>query len=536
MAAEVEPLLKLSALGIYAHGFFVSITLGFPLVIFFLLYKYSKTGDETYMKAVKIATAVLAVNFALGAVTGTLVEFGLVQIWPGTIVAIATSALAPLALELIAFAMEIALLVLFIVTLGRVSVSKSMAIILAYWGFALFSGMLITGVNSWLMAPWGTGGLASALYPFMPEYGPEAMDPAKLFIVKALLLASGAPLQEIIQRPEVAEKVGLLIEDPYVAFKSPYAWASIVHNLLAAVIMGSSIALAAWAYRYYKTGEKRVLKIIAAILAPIVILLLIQATISGHFMGSVVVEYNPTKFAMMERARETYHNPLIGLLAYHDPSHPIIGFDELKKRCEALGDATLGDLAGALGVTRGDLEEAARALGVALDGGRLDATLRIKARDVCLADLEKAEALVDIIFVSYYAKLAGAGVAVVSALLLSGMLYNVPVITSVSRAVSSTLGERRAVLVFGILLALGVIAASSLGWYVREVGRKPWTVYGLIYPEEVVTVVDYASSPLFLLYASAVILAVTLGGMAAMALVAAKYDEITETLRRALKM
>ncbi|MEM3391869.1 MAG: cytochrome ubiquinol oxidase subunit I, partial [Archaeoglobaceae archaeon] len=89
-----------------------------------LLWKHNRTGVEDYFRDAKIATSVLAVNFALGAITGTLVEFGLVQAWPGTIVAIATFAFTPLAFELVAFACEIALLVLFIVTLGKIKPMK----------------------------------------------------------------------------------------------------------------------------------------------------------------------------------------------------------------------------------------------------------------------------------------------------------------------------------------------------------------------------------------------------------------------------
>ncbi|MEM0341072.1 MAG: cytochrome ubiquinol oxidase subunit I [Acidilobaceae archaeon] len=533
--SQVDSLLKLSALGIYVHGFFVSITLGLPLVVAFLLYKYSKTGDETYFKAVKIATAVLAVNFALGAVTGTLVEFGLIQIWPGTIIAIATSALAPLALELIAFVMEIAFLILFVVTLGRISTRKSIAIILAYWAFALLSGALITGVNSWLIAPWGTGGLASVIYPFMPEYGPESIDLGKLLIVKVLLLASDKPLQEIIQRPEVAEKIGLLIEDPYVAFKSPYAWASIIHNLIAAVLVGSSIALAVWAYRYYKTGDEKKLKIIATFMAPILLLLLIQATVSAHYMGAMVVEYNPTKFAMMERAKETYYNPIIGIIAYGDPNHPIEGFDKFREKCEALGDITLGELATKLGISKRDVENIATNIGLELDGSKIDAVLTTKAKDVCLADLEKAERLINIVNVAYYTKLLGAGIAIVSSLLMTGILYDVPVLSGISRSIANRAGSRATVLTLGILVALGVIVAASLGWYVREVGRKPWTVYGLLYPEEIMTTVNYAYSAPFLAFASIMIIVISISGITIIALVASRYDKIEESLKKVLE-
>lgn len=197
---SVSNLLSLSALGIYAHSIFITITLGFPIVIMALLYRYSKTGEEFYMGAAKKMTAVLAVNFGLGAVTGTLVEFGLVQAWPGTIIAIASFIFAPLALELIAFAWEIATLILFIVTLGKIKPLKSLAILLVYWIFAFTSGILIVSANSWLVVPWGTGSVPAAIYPFMPEFGEVVFDAKKLLILKIILLASGQPLHAILRK------------------------------------------------------------------------------------------------------------------------------------------------------------------------------------------------------------------------------------------------------------------------------------------------------------------------------------------------
>ena len=103
----VSTLLSISALGIYIHAFFLSISLGFPFVIISLLFKYWRTKDRDYADATRTVTSVLGLNFALGAITGTLVEFGLVQAWPGTIFAIATFAFIPLTMELIAFIGEI---------------------------------------------------------------------------------------------------------------------------------------------------------------------------------------------------------------------------------------------------------------------------------------------------------------------------------------------------------------------------------------------------------------------------------------------
>ncbi|MFZ8809235.1 MAG: cytochrome ubiquinol oxidase subunit I, partial [Pyrobaculum sp.] len=72
---DPNPLLPLSALGIYLHGAYVSLTFGLPVAIGVMLWKYWKTGDKDYYKAARLMSAVLAVNFALGAINGTLVEF-----------------------------------------------------------------------------------------------------------------------------------------------------------------------------------------------------------------------------------------------------------------------------------------------------------------------------------------------------------------------------------------------------------------------------------------------------------------------------
>jgi cytochrome d ubiquinol oxidase subunit I len=432
---SVDSLLTLSAFGVYCHALFVSITLGFPIAIIALLLKYRKTGEEDYFKAARLMTWVLALNFALGAITGTLVEFGLVQAWPGTILAIASFAFLPLALELLAFANEIALLVLFIVTLGKVRTSYSIAILALYWIFAVFSGVLITAVNSWLIVPWGTGAIPKAIYPFMSEFGEIAADAQKLVAVKIISLASGLPLQAIIQNPEVAEKIGIILLDPYVAFFGHYVLASVLHNITAALLVGLSIAIVAYVFRWHQKGEERHLKVLK-ITAPLVLLLfLIQPTIFGHLMGEAVVEYNPTKFAMMEGARETFYNPLISLVAYGDPSRPIYGFDELKKRCEEHGDRKLGDLTLAVGLTKEALFSTASSLGVSLDKTRTEEVLNLGLRDLCLADLAKAEAKISSIHYAYYTKIAFGIIGLASTIGFFAILREIPLLSKAVRRI-----------------------------------------------------------------------------------------------------
>ena len=48
----------------------------------------------------------VVITFAFGAISGTIVEFGLVQVWNGILLSIGSWVLIPLYLDLIAFILE----------------------------------------------------------------------------------------------------------------------------------------------------------------------------------------------------------------------------------------------------------------------------------------------------------------------------------------------------------------------------------------------------------------------------------------------
>jgi len=470
---DLSTLFSITTLGIYIHAMFLSISLGFPLVICGLMIKYSRSGDPDYFRAAKTLAGVLALNFALGAVTGTLVEFGLVQAWPGSIFVIATFGLAPLVLELIAFVGEIVFLLWFVISLGKVKASYSASIMGLYFAFAALSGALITAVNSWLNAPWGTGSIASAIYPFLPTYGPASADPQALVKLKVALLDSllsgGAPSQ-LIQNSTVARSIGLTLNDPFVALSSPYAGASILHNVMAGVIVGVSIALAGFACRYFRSGSSYHSKVIRVVLPIFLVLILIQPTLFGDMMGKAVVSYDPTKFALIEGASSSYSNPLVSFLAYGDPNHAIVGFDALRNATRSLGNLTVGQLASTV-----------------VPGLSAGAASNVSLAQVDLADLASAQANMGFVNAAYYAMIVAGILDVFSAVALASFAFRVPLLSRLAGLVFRPLGQRRTYLLLGLLAGSTSILASALGWAVREVGRKPWTVYGLIYPQEVVS-------------------------------------------------
>lgn len=520
----IRDLLDLSALGIYVHAASVSITLGFPVAIAVALWKYKKTGNERFLENAKVLTAILAINFALGGVTGTLVEFGLVQIWPGTIFAIETFAFTPLTLELIAFISEVAFLVLFIVTFGKWRVEKSLIVLSAYWAFALLSGALITSVNSWMQSPQGVGGAASAFYPFMPSYGESYIDVQKLVELKLVLFATGRSLSTIVQEPGFAENVGIVLSNPYAAFSGSYFTASIFHNLTAAVIVGLSFATLGYSFRYMRTKDKHYIELLKPMFLVLFALMLVQPTIFGHLMGTAVVENQPTKFALMEGANQTFTDPLIGLVAYGDPSHPIEGFDQLFQACSKTGNTSLLDLANELGLNLSSIVSP----NTSID------RLNISISTICKGDLEQAMANMNAVHYSYYLKIAVGVVALLSSAVLALSYYNVKGLSWLAR--KFLVGNSyRAVFAWSFILFISASAAAILGWFVREVGRKPWTVYGLLYPQEVVTPIQLSQSPIFLAIASLVIIAVAVLGYGAMFLVATRPQLVKKIFREGEK-
>jgi len=116
---------------------------------------WSRTHDNLYLNYAKTLTNVLIVNFALGVVTGTIVEFGLLDIWPTSILLFASSGFLPLLYEAtIAFIGEAVLVVFFLITLGRWRAGYSIALLIVTWFLGSLSGYFILTANAWMNVPW----------------------------------------------------------------------------------------------------------------------------------------------------------------------------------------------------------------------------------------------------------------------------------------------------------------------------------------------------------------------------------------------
>ncbi|NHV97517.1 MAG: cytochrome ubiquinol oxidase subunit I, partial [Thaumarchaeota archaeon] len=103
--------LNLSALGIYIHAITVAIVIGFSVALLIVEFVGIRKKDDLLLKAAKTISLVLLIVFVFGAATGTLVEFGLLQVWSGVLLVAGSFAFIPFYLELIAFVLEAATLI-----------------------------------------------------------------------------------------------------------------------------------------------------------------------------------------------------------------------------------------------------------------------------------------------------------------------------------------------------------------------------------------------------------------------------------------
>ncbi len=157
--ASVNNALAVSSFGIYLHAVFVSLTLGPPLAILAWLVKWYRLGNRLYLKYAMMLTAVWAVDFALGVVISTVVEFGLLEIWPTSILLFSSSIFVPLLYEAtIAFIDEAVPLGLFVLAIGRWRARYTLLTSLATWALGSLSGYFILTVDAWINVPWGAGG------------------------------------------------------------------------------------------------------------------------------------------------------------------------------------------------------------------------------------------------------------------------------------------------------------------------------------------------------------------------------------------
>ena len=438
-AAAAEPM---TIIGIYVHGFFLSLAVGLPYVVIPLEALGIIRKDKQYAEAAKRISVVWAISFGFGAVTGTLVEFGLVQIWSGVTLAIGSFFFIPMVFELFAFLTEVVFLALYLYTWGRLK-SKWF-----HWLLGLFlligsssSAVLILTANSWMQTPWGTGSLVQAILPWSPVIGPSAVNSTALVTIYKTLPKTGSL---VMASPNVISSLGYLLYDPYVVLFNPNAIVTAAHTILTTIVIAAFETAAIFSYSYLKgNGGKEALFLKTVKFSyGVGVLATILTIVSGDQMARIVYSYQYLKFLSMEGFRGGI-DPVIGLISNFNPQYIFPTFSDL-----------------------------AATVGKSIDPASASLTIN------------RAEQLMPVLSTLYYCM-------IISGVLL--LVFSIAYLGLFSRRVDRLvrvvirLSTERFVLYSSFAAAVLGIVAGSAGWAVRELGRQPWTIYGLVRPGQVIT-------------------------------------------------
>ncbi len=491
----------LSIIGIETHWAILQYVLGLSFMAFIAELIYLKTGKEKWLRIAKTLAKGFVIVFAVGAATGTASEFGLVLLWPNLTEAAGRYIYFPLYAEIFAFLMEVIFIYMMWYMWKRIPPKIHVIVTgLAFLG-AWYSASMILSVNSFMVAPPGiktaynpvtSSWLYSQGFPKVTLAVPMAyiniLDVNKLtslgmtvvgkaggavivemparivqrlayeawhgYVVKNSILALVARPDVVSAHPEILNvPVKKIVDDILVqtiktvgiytaTFKSPVYIPTFLHSLGAALTVSGFTVLGGYGLRLARiSGEKERKKEYyeyvwtgvryAAVFALIVIA--IQGFVFGHMMGRAIAYNNPEKFAAMEGtssnitslSRLLHTGTLMSLLAYGNTHYKVPVYDQIPKDycvCHAVEKQDMARI--------GD----------------------------CRPPL--------LIHYIYYVKV-GLGI-------LLG-LYALLVVFYVWRN-----KKPRWLLSTAIAAAVLSQLTSFMGWATREMGRKPWTIYGIM--------------------------------------------------------
>lgn len=164
------------ALSLAFHIIFASIGMVMPFFMAVAHFLYLKTKNETYLKLTKMWSKGVAVLFATGAVTGTVLSFELGLLWPKFMEHAGPIFGMPFSWEGTAFFLEAIAIGIFFYAWGKINPWLHWFSGLVVGIAGLSSGIFIIAANSWMNTPTGfdwNGVVASNIDPIKAMFNPH---------------------------------------------------------------------------------------------------------------------------------------------------------------------------------------------------------------------------------------------------------------------------------------------------------------------------------------------------------------------------
>ncbi|WP_236975571.1 cytochrome ubiquinol oxidase subunit I [Membranihabitans maritimus] len=175
------------------HIVFACIGMAMPFFMAYAEWKWMKTGDILYMDLAKSWSKGVAIFFAVGAVSGTLLSFELGLLWPEFMEHAGPIIGMPFSLEGTAFFLEAIALGVFLYGWDRVSPRIHWISGLVVGVSGIFSGIFVVAANGWMNSPTGfeyANGVFSNIDPVHAMFN-EAWIPQALHMTFAAFASTG---------------------------------------------------------------------------------------------------------------------------------------------------------------------------------------------------------------------------------------------------------------------------------------------------------------------------------------------------------
>lgn len=181
------------AMSLAFHIIYAAVGMGMPLLMAISEWRYLRTGDAGYLELSRRWARGVAILFAIGAVSGTVLSFELGLLWPGFMSYAGAIVGMPFSLEGYAFFTEAIFLGIYLYGWNRISPKMHFlaGVIVAVSG--IVSGMFVVTVNAWMNAPAGfrmVDGRAVDIDPIAAMFNPASLHQV-LHMTFAAYVATG---------------------------------------------------------------------------------------------------------------------------------------------------------------------------------------------------------------------------------------------------------------------------------------------------------------------------------------------------------
>ncbi len=171
------------------HIIFACIGMTMPFLMSIAHYRYLKTNDPDHLRLTKMWMKGVAILFAVGAVSGTVLSFELGLLWPGFMKYAGPIIGMPFSWEGTAFFIEAIAIGLFLYGWKKMNrwVHWATGLVIGISGFA--SGIFVVAANSWMNAPQGfdwVNGEATNIDPVRAMFNPAWLHQSAHMQVAAL--------------------------------------------------------------------------------------------------------------------------------------------------------------------------------------------------------------------------------------------------------------------------------------------------------------------------------------------------------------